>query len=44
MMQENIPRLDVFREYTDRLESRPAAKRANVLDDELAEQLKVAAG
>lgn len=42
MMQENIPRLDVFREYTDRLASRPAARRANALDDELAEQLKAA--
>ena len=44
MMQENIPKLDVFREYTDRMESRSAAKRANALDDELAEQLKVVAG
>ncbi|ERS83679.1 glutathione S-transferase [Marinobacter sp. EVN1] len=44
MMQENIPKLDVFREYTDRMESRSAARLANVLDDELAEQLKVAAG
>ncbi|TVP43093.1 MAG: glutathione S-transferase family protein, partial [Halomonas sp.] len=33
MMQENIPPNEVFKEYTERTESRAAAKRANELDD-----------
>lgn len=44
MMQDNVPKLDVFRDYAERMESRPAAKRANALDDELAERMKVAPG
>jgi len=40
MMQQHLPPNDVFEDYTKRMESRPAAKRANQLDDELAEQMK----
>ncbi|EON91786.1 glutathione S-transferase [Marinobacter lipolyticus SM19] len=42
MMQKNIPTNEVFLEYVNRTESRPAAKRANKLDDALAEQMNVA--
>lgn len=41
-MQKNLPPNEVFQNYVDRMESRPAAKRANQLDDELAEQMNVA--
>ena len=39
-MQENIPPKEVFKHYIERMESRPAAKRANELDDELAKKMK----
>lgn len=39
-MQKNIPANDVFQSYIQRMESRPAAKRANELDDALAEEMK----
>ena len=39
-MQKNIPSNEVFNHYIERMESRPAAKRANELDDELAKQMK----
>ncbi|MCC5900948.1 MAG: glutathione S-transferase family protein [Halomonas sp.] len=39
-MQNNIPPNEVFKQYIERTESRPAAKRANELDDELAKQMK----
>ena len=39
-MQKNIPPNEVFKQYIERMESRPAAKRANELDDELAKQMK----
>lgn len=39
---ENLPPNEVFQNYVDRMESRPAAKRANQLDDELAEQMNAA--
>lgn len=42
MMQQHLPPNDVFQAYTSRMESRPAAKRANWLDDDLAEQMKAA--
>lgn len=42
MMQQHLPPNDVFEDYTKRMESRPAAKRANQLDDTLAEQMKTA--
>lgn len=41
-MQQNLPPNEVFQDYVNRMESRPAAKRANQLDDELAEQMNVA--
>lgn len=41
-MQKNLPPNAIFQEYTDRMESRPASKKANQLDDELAEQLNAA--
>ncbi|MFL1467352.1 glutathione S-transferase family protein [Marinobacter sp. DUT-3] len=41
-MQKNIPPNEVFQDYINRTESRPAAKRANDLDDALAEQMNVA--
>lgn len=41
-MQKNIPQNEVFRDYIQRTESRPAAQRANKLDDALAEQMNVA--
>ena len=44
MTQENIPKLEVFQTYVDGMESRPAAKRANTLDDELAEKMKPVSG
>ncbi len=40
MMQKNLEERPVFREYVDRLEERPAAKRANLLDDALIEALQ----
>ncbi|SNY96949.1 glutathione S-transferase family protein [Halomonas sp. hl-4] len=39
-MQKNIPPNEVFKQYIARMESRPAAKRANELDDELAKQMQ----
>jgi glutathione S-transferase len=39
-MQKNIPPNKVFQEYIQRTESRPAAKRANELDDALVESMK----
>lgn len=42
MMQKNLPPNEIFQDYADRMESRPAAKRANQLDDELAERMNVA--
>lgn len=42
MMQKNLPPNEVFQEYTNRMESRPAAKRANQLDDELVERMNAA--
>mgnify|MGYP003644500080 CR=1 FL=1 len=39
-MQKNIPPNEVFKQYIERMESRPAAKRANELDDELAKHMK----
>lgn len=42
MIQKNLPPNEVFQEYTNRMESRPAAKRANQLDDELVEQMNTA--
>lgn len=39
-MQNNIPPNEVFKQYIARTGSRPAAKRANELDDELAKQMK----
>ncbi len=41
-MQKNLPPNEVFQEYTNRMESRPAAKRANQLDDELVERMNAA--
>lgn len=41
-MQKNIPPNRVFQEYIQRTESRPAAKRANELDDALLESMKSA--
>lgn len=40
-MQKNIPPNEVFQDYIKRTESRPAAKRANELDDALAEKMKL---
>ncbi|PSF11451.1 glutathione S-transferase family protein [Marinobacter shengliensis] len=40
-MQKNIPQNEVFQDYIKRTESRPAAQRANELDDALAEQMGV---
>ncbi|NDL70784.1 glutathione S-transferase family protein [Vreelandella alkaliphila] len=40
IMQKNIPPKEVFKEYIERTESRPAAKRANAIDDELATKMK----
>lgn len=40
MMQKNLEERPVFREYVDRLESRPAAKRANELDDAVMAEMK----
>lgn len=40
-MQKNIPQNEVFKDYIKRMESRPAAQRANELDDALAEQVSV---
>src|SRR5690554_1802422 len=42
-MQKNIPQKEVFQDYIKRMESRPAAQRANELDDALAEQMRAAA-
>jgi glutathione S-transferase len=39
-MQKNIPQNAVFQDYIQRTEARPAAKRANELDDALAETMK----
>lgn len=41
-MQKTIPLTEVFEDYIKRTESRPAAKRANELDDALAEKMNVA--
>lgn len=41
MMQQNLPPNEVFQAYTHRMESRPAAQRANQLDDALVEKMKV---
>lgn len=41
-MQKTIPSTEVFEDYIKRTESRPAAKRANELDDALAEKMNVA--
>lgn len=38
-MQKNIPLNEVFQDYIKRTESRPAAQRANELDDALAEHM-----
>lgn len=38
-MQKNIPQNEVFQDYIKRTESRPAAQRANELDDALAEHM-----
>ncbi|AMQ87511.1 glutathione S-transferase family protein [Marinobacter sp. LQ44] len=40
-MQKNIPQNEVFQDYIKRTENRPAAQRANELDDALAEQMGV---
>jgi glutathione S-transferase len=40
MVQKNIPPNDVFQDYINRTEGRPAAKRANELDNALAETIK----
>lgn len=40
MLQKNLEERPVFREYVDRLEERPAAKRANSLDDALIAELQ----
>ncbi len=40
-MQKNIPPNEVFQDYIKRTESRPAARRANELDDALAEKMKL---
>lgn len=42
IMQKNIPSNKIFEDYIQRTESRPAAKRANDLDDDLAEAMKAA--
>lgn len=42
MMQKNLPPNEVFQDYVNRMESRPAAKKANQLDDELVEQMNTA--
>lgn len=42
IMQKNIPSNKIFEDYIQRTESRPAAKRANDLDDALAEAMKAA--
>ncbi|MAO15245.1 MULTISPECIES: glutathione S-transferase family protein [Marinobacter] len=41
-MQKNIPQNEVFQDYIKRTENRPAAQRANELDDALAEQMSAA--
>ncbi|WP_264766185.1 hypothetical protein [Marinobacter fonticola] len=38
-MQKNLPPNDIFQDYVKRMESRPAAKKANQIDDELAERI-----
>jgi glutathione S-transferase len=38
-MQKNIPQNEVFQDYIKRTENRPAAQRANELDDALAEHM-----
>src|SRR5690606_5580784 len=40
MMQKNLDERPVFREYVDRVQSRPAAKRANELDDALMAEVQ----
>ncbi|MDW0360378.1 hypothetical protein [Vreelandella venusta] len=40
IMQKNIPPKEVFKEYIERTESRPAAKRANEIDDALAQKME----
>lgn len=42
MTQKTVPANEVFQDYVKRTESRPAAKRANELDDALAERIKPA--
>lgn len=39
IMQKNLPPKDIFQEYISRTENRPAAQRANQLDDALAEKM-----
>jgi glutathione S-transferase len=43
MMQKNLEERPIFKEYVARTQSRPAAKRANDLDNALAEELKAIA-
>lgn len=40
-MQKNIPQNEVFQDYIKRTGNRPAAQRANELDDALAEEMSV---
>lgn len=42
MMQKNLDERPVFREYVDRVNARPAAKRANELDDALSAEIGAA--
>lgn len=42
MMQKNLEERPVFREYVNRLELRPAAKRANELDDAVMAEMQPA--
>lgn len=42
MMQKNLPPNEVFQDYVSRMESRPAAKKANQRDDALVEKMNVA--
>ena len=42
MNQKHLPPNALFEEYVNRMESRPASKRANQIDDELVEQMNAA--
>ena len=42
MMQKNMPQKAIFQEYVSRTGARPAAQRANQLDDALAEEMNTA--